>query len=82
MAELKPCPFCGGESAVAFASPWFMLKRLHNRYVFAGCRKCGCTTQLYNANNHTRSPILNDVHTQQAKERAIEAWNRRAEDGK
>lgn len=35
MAELKPCPFCGGEAAVAFAHPWFMLKRLHNRYVFA-----------------------------------------------
>lgn len=82
MAELKPCPFCGGESSVAFAHPWFMLKRLHNRYVIAGCNRCGCTTQLYYANNHTRSPIFNDVNTQRAKEKAIEAWNRRAEDGK
>ena len=82
MAELKPCPFCGGEAVVKWAHPFFMLKKFHNRYVFAGCVKCNCATPMFNANNHTRSPIFNDVNTERAKDKAIEAWNRRAEDGK
>ena len=77
MTELKPCPFCGGEASVGFAHPDFMLKRLHNRYVFAGCKACGVVTPLFNANNKTRSPIFNNVHTEQAKQKAIEVWNNR-----
>ena len=80
MAELKPCPFCGGEAKVAFAHPEFMLKRLKFRYVFAGCTKCNVTTPLFNAKNKTGSPLFNDYNTEQAKKKATEAWNRRAED--
>lgn len=78
MDELKPCPFCGGEAKAAFAHPWYMLKRLHDRCVFAGCPKCGITTSLYLAHNRTRSPLINKAHEEEAKEKAIEAWNRRA----
>lgn len=82
MVKLKPCPFCGGAAAVCFAHPFFMLKRFHNRYVFAGCKKCEVTTPLFNAHNKTRSPLLNDYNTEQAKKKAIEAWNMRADNGK
>lgn len=52
----------------------YALKKYHNRFVFAGCRKCGIVTAIYNAFNKTRSPLMNEANTQ----RAIEAWNRRA----
>ena len=78
--ELKPCPFCGGEAVVAWAHPPFMLKRLHNRFIFAGCKKCHVSTPLFNARNKTGSPLINEAHTKDAKKKAIEAWNRRATD--
>ena len=56
MAELKPCPFCGGEAKpIKIDGEWYI--------------KCGnyCCEQ---------SVLYEDV------EMAIEAWNRRAEDGK
>jgi Lar family restriction alleviation protein len=64
MAELKPCPFCGGEAKVydhfriARGKTW--------NYFRVGCEECGL-----------RFPKFSEV-----KEEAIEAWNRRAEDGK
>ena len=79
MAELKPCPFCSGEAVVRFAHPDYMLKRLHNRYIFAGCVNCKITTPLFYANNKTRSPLINEFNTEQAKKQAIAAWNKRAE---
>ena len=79
--ELKPCPFCGGKAEVRFVSKELphILKKYHNRFVFAGCRKCGIVTAIYNAFNKTRSPLKNGANTQRAIKRAIEAWNRRAD---
>ena len=54
MAELKPCPFCGGE---AVTSNWGLYR--------AWCVKCKAQTE----------DCLRECD-------AIEAWNRRAEDGK
>lgn len=78
--KLKPCPFCGGKAKVSFANPHFFLKKWHNRLVFAGCPKCGATTSLFNAFNHTGSPIRNEYNTERAFQRAADAWNRRAAD--
>jgi Lar family restriction alleviation protein len=54
MSELKPCPFCGSESAEA--------ERAFGFY-WIGCHNCGAKGG---------SDLL--------KEKAIEAWNRRADD--
>ena len=77
---MKPCPFCGGEGTVVVAHPWFMLKKLHGRYVTVACRGCGCNVILTNRNNRTRSPLINKANEKEAEEIAINAWNRR--DGK
>jgi hypothetical protein len=76
---LEYCPFCGETKnlAVQLARPKFMLKAYQNRYVFAGCRSCGATTQLFAANNKTGSPTLNAANLRRAIEEAAKAWNRR-----
>jgi Lar family restriction alleviation protein len=79
--ELKPCPFCGGKAEVSFVSDKvpYVLKKYHNRYIFAGCRNCGIVTPVYNAFNNTGSPLRNEANTESAKRKAIKAWNRRAD---
>ena len=58
MAELKPCPFCGGKAGI--------MRYSHIKKVsFCFCTSC----KVKMPNMLTR-------------EEAIEAWNRRAEDGK
>ena len=79
--ELKPCPFCGGKAEVSFVSDKvpYVLKEYHNRFIFAGCRKCGIVTPLFNAFNKTRSPLMNETNIAKAKQKAIEVWNRRTD---
>ena len=73
MAELKPCPFCGGtdigmnkrtEDHFVRRSGEFKMQTKSERYQIK-CRECPCETYY--------GFYLEDV---------IEAWNRRAEDGK
>lgn len=78
MTELKPCPFCGGEATVQFVKAAYVKKEFHGRFVFAGCTKCHIATPLFNANNKTGSPLRNKAGEENAKAKAIEAWNRRA----
>ena len=61
MAELKPCPFCGGEAAVT---------NHHNRFTewyLCSCLKCH---------------ISQTGSEYGFRFEAIEAWNRRADDGR
>ena len=63
MAELKPCPFCGGEAFVCE----YLYSCEPGRIVMYGVECNGCHTTTFEGNS---------------KQEAIEAWNRRAEDGK
>lgn len=80
MDKLKPCPFCGNEkTVVSLVRPVFMLQKFKGRLVAAGCPKCGASTGLYNARNHTGSPLMNKAHEEMAEKDAIDAWNKRLE---
>ena len=66
MAELKPCPFCGGSVSMIYNS-------LDNAYKFyhkSGFDAIGCCVL---------EPIV--LHGFSSLQEAGEAWNRRAEDG-
>ena len=65
MAELKPCPFCGGE-AEFFSDVTFTAEtgeQIGEIKWFAWCTECSALVSA------------------DTKEKAIEAWNRRAHDG-
>ena len=64
MAELKPCPFCGGKAEYKNEE---REGRSDISYVF--CENCGARGEYF---------LVNDVYS--SKDYAIEAWNRRAED--
>ena len=67
MAELKPCPFCGGKVEETGGSCNFGKKIMT---LNVKCRKCGTSVALKTAWN-TNAYI-----------EAVEAWNRRVNDGK
>lgn len=107
MAELKPCPFCGGEAKLSFKNVKYGGtnyrgdRKLKYRFQVI-CNKChsrgkpSTTDFLINPNpwaslwanckcrRHPATDIVIE-RTEQVRhwaEEAIEAWNRRAEDGK
>lgn len=79
--KLEYCPFCGGEARCIIASPTWMVSKFRGRYAAVGCTECGAQTPLFDADNHTGSPILNEAHEKAAFKKAAEAWNRRAQHG-
>ena len=63
MAELKPCPFCGGAVKIVLVGGGWFWK--HKDFFNCGDTPC---------------PIRWN-HKYETEAEAIEAWNRRAEDG-
>lgn len=71
MGELKPCPFCGGQAELNFASTSFTYTDVFGKAMESGffytvkCRDCvcGCKIGIY-----------------EEPQMAVEAWNRRASD--
>ena len=67
MAELKPCPFCGGNVGL------LKLTNIVDMWTAIGTFKClSCLTEIQMESRYRDNPVA-----------ALEkAWNRRAEDGK
>ena len=63
MAELKPCPFCGGEAEEKYIRRKMRYRLFHfpdiTHYVYIKCKVCGTTTAV-----------------KETSENAAEAWNR------
>ena len=83
MAELKPCPFCGGtklkvDSKRSNNTRWKDGKRFSSHVVTVRCNRCfargPATSVLLGSHEYAA--------TRKGEDAAIEAWNRRAEDGK
>ena len=78
MSELKPCPFCGELPHIEKRPLWQTYRDGHTRGYYGcyeydiHCEKCGCRVNLGGNDTVYRSH-------DEAKENAIEAWNRRAE---
>ena len=73
MAELKPCPFCGGRARTVGLS--------HGAEIyFVICSDCEVEVCRSIHNVSLADQIFLDPDI--IKNAAIEAWNRRAEDGK
>ncbi len=76
MAELKPCPFCGGSVSIAESGDdyimwWFITRGTGNK-------ACGC--RLFMESECVR---CDDFELKaEMRKNLIEAWNRRTEDGR
>ena len=81
--ELKPCPFCGGEK-LDYSEKRVYCDSSTNVYYHAAiyCRKC----HAYGRRVLSEKAWCRDYTAQQAllnglREKAIEAWNRRVDNG-
>ena len=81
MAELKPCPFCGG-------NPYY---ESYDRLIIIGCHTCGYSRGFHGyvqSEQDTGVPIIYqggkisdyEWYDKAAHEKATEAWNRRVKD--
>ena len=64
MAELKPCPRCGGEAKIADDTHWINGRSNGGRWKYIYCLQCGYKTDRYFWDE--RKDLIND-------------WNRRNE---
>ena len=74
MAELKPCPFCGGEIVYAEIYPPLSEFRIY-------CEECAAEMRLSFDDAGIVSRRIDFEKAQTIMEQMTEAWNRRAGDG-
>lgn len=72
MAELKPCPFCGGIALYVEERAFAGLSKI-DIFLAVRCTECGCRTKGVKVNGVESSD--------ERKAMAAVEWNRRAEDG-
>lgn len=77
MAELKPCPFCGGEAELRHDSNELPFSEVQDVF-FVICKNCGCYPFKFAGVNlfYTES---GKKKAEELKQKAAEAWNRRAD---
>lgn len=79
MAELKPCPFCGGEAKVSDVITF----RKDGKTI--ECTKCHARSKYVLIDSPTLTYFGLDESTRYTAEQAVQIvtdlWNRRAEDG-
>jgi Lar family restriction alleviation protein len=82
MAELKQCPFCGGGAAYLIQSNG--ASGNERGWLFGiVCKKCGVTSPKRNYVLKVSFCTDGQLHTiEDEREAAIEAWNRRVNDGR
>ena len=78
MEELKPCPFCGREAADFF---WKRDPFEETVMIAVECNACGARTESFQATGDPISDNAEEFWEQRAAYRALDAWNRRAENG-
>ena len=71
--ELKPCPFCGGEAELLYK---FRSTQDSDNHMLVRARCKDCNAQ----SPYKRSPKHHGWFDAINKKKAIEAWNRRAND--
>lgn len=74
--ELKPCPFCGGKPYLETKHRAFINAQT-TKVAFVRCTECYARTQRFELQLFGRTS-----YSKEANKKAIEAWNRRADDGK
>lgn len=81
MAELKPCPFCGGEAEVRLGNIYT------SKVVKVRCTSCFCSTDFVFIDHPELNPKTGKLKEEtrysepQAGLIAMAMWNRRAENG-
>ena len=71
--ELKPCPFCGREAKIKAAI------KSYGFTIWCAC-ECGAKTEGFCPDTNKEDDTMENI--EKCKKRTIEAWNRRANDGK
>lgn len=79
MTELKPCPFCGGNKiAYSIKTSTSNFKRIYHAAMYCkNCHSYGARVMVHPVETNRVVIERNESY----EEKAIEAWNRRAEDG-
>ena len=70
MAEIKPCPFCGSKN--------IRINAYGFGYYSVECLSCGVETERY---KNISKYLEGNLSIEKKAKKAIEAWNRRADNG-
>lgn len=73
MAELKPCPFCGGKAYLEQRHRAF-INGVSTRVALVRCTNCEARSPRFELEDFGRTS-----HSSKANEKAIDAWNRRVD---
>lgn len=74
--ELKPCPFCGSEAVIK------AVNKSYGFTIWCQCKDGNCTARTAGYCTDTNNEDNSLENIENCKNKAVKAWNRRANDGK